>query len=372
MSSCPVCYENFSHDGDDALTPYQLPCHDIICKGCIANDIFDESYFCPECGNESVGMLNSMTLRRLPTLACVLIYIFFYLLGVSPDAIGTPISLNNEDKSFEEDYFVGRNTLSSDDNDGMSPASRDSLFAQFTKRTSGGGGGTSPSTISTGVSDRKSGRKGFADRYGVCKEPACKNKACGNDGHCFNHSSNKKQHLVQEDKLATLLARTSLDFVHINNIQRGFKSKFQSRADDWPDVNPKELIERFKRQERMELGEAMALINRARDILSHESNVLKLEAPVVAVGDIHGQYYDLLNMFSVGGDPMVSTSEYMFLGDYVDRGSFSCEVILTLLAYKVACPNKIWLIRGNVSFEHIITTLSKEIITLSNETHFWC
>ena len=55
MTSCPVCYENFSHE-EDNLIPYQLPCDDIICKGCIENDIYEESYFCPECGNESTGM----------------------------------------------------------------------------------------------------------------------------------------------------------------------------------------------------------------------------------------------------------------------------------------------------------------------------
>lgn len=282
-----------------------------------------------------------------------------FLTGDSPEAIGSLVILEKDNTILEEeDYFTGRDTECSEDI--FLPEARDSLFAQFTKRTSTGGGLTPPSTtpspaISPAVSDKKPGRKGFGDRYGVCKYPSCKNKACGNDGHCFNHSSNKKQHLVQEDKLANLLARTSLDFVQINSgVQSGFKPKFQSRAEDWPHVNPAELMERFKRQERMELGEAMALINRARDILSREANVLKLEAPVIAVGDLHGQYYDLVNMLNVGGDPVTSESEYMFLGDYVDRGSFSCEVMLTLLAYKVACPDKIWLIRGNVSEKRIL------------------
>ena len=253
--------------------------------------------------------------------------------------MGTPITIEDDRKGVEEDYFVGRETETSVNS---SATSRDSLFSQFTQRTS-----RNSSSAPLPITSPEKKPKGLGERYGVCRIKDCKNKACGSDGHCFNHSSNKKSHLVRESKLANIMARTSLDFVQINCNENSFK--FQPRKDDWPNVGPKSLIERFKRQERMELGEAMALIDRARDVLRREPNVLKLEAPVIAVGDVHGQFYDLLNMFDVGGDPMTSSSRYLFLGDYVDRGSFSCEVILSLLAYKVACPHNIWLIRGNVS-----------------------
>ncbi|CAM9254970.1 unnamed protein product, partial [Ectocarpus fasciculatus] len=110
-----------------------------------------------------------------------------------------------------------------------------------------------------------------------------------------------------------------------------------------------DLIERFSRQSRMELGEVMTLIDRAKSIMTPESNVLRLEAPVVVVGDIHGQFYDLVNMLKVGGSPSDESGgkQYLFLGDYVDRGHFSCEVMLLLLALKVVHPHKVWLIRGN-------------------------
>lgn len=67
--------------------------------------------------------------------------------------------------------------------------------------------------------------------------------------------------------------------------------------------------------------------------------------PVTIVGDIHGQYYDFLKVLEVGGSPQ--TCKYIFLGDYVDRGSFSIEVLLLLLALKITFPKTITVLRGN-------------------------
>jgi diadenosine tetraphosphatase ApaH/serine/threonine PP2A family protein phosphatase len=104
-------------------------------------------------------------------------------------------------------------------------------------------------------------------------------------------------------------------------------------------------IEQLKRCEYIKEAEVKALCAKAREILVEESNVQRVDAPVTICGDIHGQFYDLKELFKVGGD--VPDTNYLFMGDFVDRGFYSVETFLLLLALKVRYPDRITLIRGN-------------------------
>ncbi|KAK8931111.1 Serine/threonine-protein phosphatase PP1 [Platanthera zijinensis] len=83
----------------------------------------------------------------------------------------------------------------------------------------------------------------------------------------------------------------------------------------------------------------------AKEIFLRQPNLLELEAPINVCGDIHGQYSDLLRLFEYGGYP--PSSNYLFLGDYVDRGKQCIETICLLLAYKIKFPDNFFLLRGN-------------------------
>lgn len=87
------------------------------------------------------------------------------------------------------------------------------------------------------------------------------------------------------------------------------------------------------------------LCDKVRNILMEESNVQPVSSPVTICGDIHGQFWDLLELLRKGG--MVPETSYIFMGDFVDRGYYSLETVSLLLALKARYPDRVTLLRGN-------------------------
>lgn len=106
-----------------------------------------------------------------------------------------------------------------------------------------------------------------------------------------------------------------------------------------------ENIETLRRCECIKEAEVRELCNKARDIFLEESNIQQIHSPITVCGDIHGQFYDLIELFRVGGE--CPQTNYIFMGDFVDRGFYSVETFLLLLALKVRYPERMTLIRGN-------------------------
>ncbi|KAJ6818077.1 serine/threonine-protein phosphatase PP1 [Iris pallida] len=102
---------------------------------------------------------------------------------------------------------------------------------------------------------------------------------------------------------------------------------------------------RATRQVNITEAEIRQLCVTSKEAFLAQPNLLELEAPIKICGDIHGQYSDLLRVFQYGGIP--PQANYLFLGDYVDRGKQSIETICLLLAYKIKYPVNFFLLRGN-------------------------
>ena len=111
--------------------------------------------------------------------------------------------------------------------------------------------------------------------------------------------------------------------------------------------------------------------DQCREIFKLLPNVVKVSAPVTICGDIHGQFEDLLELFEIGGK--IPDTNYLFLGDYVDRGSKSIEVVTYLFCLKIKFPNHITLIRGNHESSGIsqIFGFREEVISRYGNDTIW-
>jgi len=111
-----------------------------------------------------------------------------------------------------------------------------------------------------------------------------------------------------------------------------------------------QLMDHFKNRKNLHKKYAYMILVQARQYFLKQPTLVDINIPLgcefTVCGDVHGQYYDLLNIFKINGLPS-ETNPYLFNGDFVDRGSFSCEVIFTFLAMKLLYPNHFFMARGN-------------------------
>ena len=159
-------------------------------------------------------------------------------------------------------------------------------------------------------------------------------------------STNDKLEVTTGSKAKYNYSHPSLPQPAQNPLPRETLSSSDVFKKGFPDLG--RLRGHLSKQGRLEVSCVLRIFKQAKKLLSREENVLELEQPVIMVGDIHGQFYDLLRLLDLGG-PLGSlspTNQYLFLGDYVDRGMFGMECIIVLCALKIAYPKKMHLLRG--------------------------
>eukprot|EP00924_Labyrinthula_sp_SR-Ha-C_P002694 maker-scaffold_13-snap-gene-4.1-mRNA-1 protein AED:0.02 eAED:0.02 QI:95/1/1/1/1/1/3/191/349 len=145
------------------------------------------------------------------------------------------------------------------------------------------------------------------------------------------------------DPFPSLAAASSLSSSDPNLYQSFSKSQDQIIPTTSNDIDA--WIETLKTCTPLKQEQVRSLASTAQKIFLEETNVQKVPTPITICGDVHGQFYDLLELFRIGGD--LPDTNYLFLGDYVDRGYYSLESVLLLLALKIRYPKRLYILRGN-------------------------
>ncbi len=163
-----------------------------------------------------------------------------------------------------------------------------------------------------------------------------------NKSHKKNCScKNAEINIKSEEKIKRIDSDDSLS----KTIKKETAEEINQRLDKL--INKLLLAKEYKPNTEVDLeeDEIKWIIFKSYDIILKQPVFIELDSPINVCGDVHGQFYDLLRLFNYGGEP--PKANYLFLGDYVDRGKQSLETICLLLCYKIKFPNKVTLLRGN-------------------------
>ncbi|OHT12397.1 Serine/threonine-protein phosphatase PP1-alpha [Tritrichomonas foetus] len=131
--------------------------------------------------------------------------------------------------------------------------------------------------------------------------------------------------------------------VAVQHIMSFYSQLLALSAENCDEIGKKYAIPKF------EESVLVDLCHSSIEALKMQKPLLELTAPIYVIGDIHGNIFDLIRIFIIANPP--PTSRFLFLGDYVDRGQFSIEVVTLLLTLQIVYPEHIYLIRGNHEFE---------------------
>ena len=181
-----------------------------------------------------------------------------------------------------------------------------------------------------------------------------------NKKHSPDESENKLSSELDEliiDNQKTLNLKEKQDTIAnyskmLDNIINKLYPIIETRKNKFDDKDtPQELNPAVSKKNQLTPEEIKFLCTKSLEIFMEEPVLLEVSAPVNICGDTHGQFNDLLRLFEFGGRP--PTTNYLFLGDYVDRGKNSIETMGLLLAYKIKYPKNIFLLRGNHESEII-------------------
>ncbi|KAI8973482.1 Metallo-dependent phosphatase-like protein [Mycotypha africana] len=154
--------------------------------------------------------------------------------------------------------------------------------------------------------------------------------------------------IKSEDQKKSVADSLDLDAMTVDTTYDGPRINDETKMIDRDFIDA--MIDRFKNQKKIHKKYAFMIILAIRKYMLEQPSLIDVDIPadgkLTVCGDVHGQFYDFIHIFEMNGYPSEKHA-YLFNGDFVDRGSFSVEVILTLFAFKWLYPNHLFLARGN-------------------------
>ena len=202
------------------------------------------------------------------------------------------------------------------------------------------------------------------------------NKNCNNVSFISNATTENKgetnrPYILEKPLFASVIRRKLDEIIVLNKVEieknqddstlsfrfiKGSKEKSLINSFIRNILNPSEWKKRsssYAKSFNFSPNQIVELTEKCKKIVENQPKILKLTSPIKVFGDVHGQIKDLMKFFESFGEPSedlngdIDAIDYLFLGDYVDRGIYSLDTICLLMALKVKYPNKVYLIRGN-------------------------